>query len=94
MESMISNNDARLKILNHLVEYFMLFVGDELDESEVDELVEEHTYLAQVLLESMGMEVASIEDGKITVTLDLQGVGPFIDAKLESDETFVEDSTS
>lgn len=91
---MISNNDAHLKILNHLVEYYMLFVGDELDEVEVDELVDEHTYLAQVLLESMGMEIVSAEDGKITVTLDLQDVGPFIDAKLESDETFVEDSTS
>ena len=91
---MISNNDAHLKILNHMVEYFMLFVEEGLDESEVDELIEEHTYLAEVMLESMGMEIVSVEDGKINVTLDLQDVSVFIDAKLEAEEPFVEDSTS
>lgn len=92
--SMISNNDAHLKILNHMVEYFMLFVEDGLEESQVDELVDEHSYLAEVLLESMGLEIISVEDDKINVTLSLQDVAVFIDAKLEAEEPFVEDSTS
>ena len=91
---MISNNDAHLKILNHMVEYFMLFVEDGLEESQVDELVDEHSYLAEVLLESMGLEIISVEDDKINVTLSLQDVAVFIDAKLEAEEPFVEDSTS
>ena len=89
-----SSSDARLKILDHMVEYFMLFDDDELDEADVDDLVDEHQYLASVMLESMGMEVLSTTDGKINVSFDLQDVGPFIEAKLAADETFVEDSTS
>tara|TARA_B110001454_G_scaffold131975_2_gene122935 strand:+ start:1792 stop:2067 length:276 start_codon:yes stop_codon:yes gene_type:complete len=91
---MTSSSDARLKILNHMVEYFMLFVDDELDEADVDDLVDEHQYLASVMLESMGMEVLPTTDGKINVSFDLQDVGQFIEAKLAAEETFVEDSTS
>jgi len=92
--SMTSSDDARLKILNHMVEYFMLFDDDEMDEADVDDIVDEHQYLASVLLESMGMEVLPTTDGKINVSFDLQDVDTFIEAKLAAEETFVEDSTS
>jgi len=91
---MTSSDDARLKILNHMVEYFMLFDDDEMDEADVDDIVDEHQYLASVLLESMGMEILSTTDGKINVTFDLQDVDAFIEAKLAAEETFVEESTS
>jgi hypothetical protein len=67
---------------------------DDMDEIDIDDAVDEHQYLASVMLESMGMEVLSTTDGKINVSFDLQDVGTFIEAKLAADETFVEDSTS
>ena len=88
---MPSLNDARLAILNHIVEFFMVFTPiDDANDEEVDALVEEASEQADLLMQSMGLEITeSTADGKIRAVLILADVETFIEAVL--DEKFVED---
>ena len=88
---MPSLNDARLAVLNHIVEFFMVFTPiDDANDEEVDALVEEASEQADLLMQSMGLEITeSTADGKIRAVLILADVETFIEAVL--DEKFVED---
>ena len=88
---MPSLNNARLAVLNHIVEFFMVFTPiDDANDEEVDALVEEASEQADLLMQSMGLEITeSTADGKIRAVLILADVETFIEAVL--DEKFVED---
>ncbi|SVB44958.1 uncharacterized protein METZ01_LOCUS197812 [marine metagenome] len=88
---MTSHNDARLAILNHLVEWLMLFTNtDELAEDELDELIEEATDQADLMLRSMSLEVTETHNDTITVNLQLVDIEPWLEEVLN--EKFVEDT--
>tara|TARA_Y100001949_G_C15755218_1_gene229661 strand:+ start:28 stop:300 length:273 start_codon:yes stop_codon:yes gene_type:complete len=88
---MTSHNDARLAILNHLVEWLMLFTNtDDLTEEELDELIEEATVQADLILRSLSLEVTETHDDTITVKLQLVDIEPWLEEVLN--EKFVEDT--
>lgn len=87
---MLSLNDARLAVLNHIVEFFMVFTPiDNANDEEIDALVEEASEQADLLMQSMGMEITATDEGKICACLILADVETFIEAVLN--EKFVED---
>ena len=89
---MPSLNDARLAVLNHIVEFLMLFTPiDDATDEEVDALIEEASEQADLLMQSMGLEIVetAADSKKITAILVLADVETFIEAVL--DEKFVED---
>ena len=87
---MPSLNDARLAVLNHIVEFFMMFTPiDDASDAEVDALIEEASEQADLLMQSMGLEITATDDGKFTAVIVLADVETFIEAVL--DEKFVED---
>mgnify|MGYP006082393591 CR=1 FL=1 len=81
---MPSLNDARLAILNHITEWFMEFTDTfELEESAVDDLIEEAGEQAALLMDSMSMEIQETHaDNKITVSLELLDIVHFLDEVL------------
>ena len=87
---MPSLNDARLAILNHIVEFFMVFTPiDDANDEEIDALVEEASEQADLLMQSMGLEITeSTAEGKLRACLILADVETFIEAVL--DQKFVE----
>ena len=88
---MTSHNDARLAVLNHMVEWLMLFTDTEdLAEQELDELIEEATDQADLMLRSMSLEVTETHDDTITVNLQLIDIEPWLEEILN--EKFVEDT--
>ena len=88
---MTSHNDARLAILNHMVEWLMLFTNtDDLTEEELDELIEEATDQADLMLRSMSLEVTETHDDMIAVKLQLLEIEPWLEEVLN--EKFVEDA--
>ena len=88
---MTSHNDARLAILNHLVEWLMLFTNtDDLTEEELDELIEEATDQADLILRSLTLEVTETHNDTITVNLQLVDIEPWLEEVLN--EKFVEDT--
>jgi len=88
---MTSHNDARLAVLNHMVEWLMLFTDtDDLAEQELDELIEEATDQADLMLRSMSLEVTETHDDTITVNLQLIDIEPWLEEILN--EKFVEDT--
>lgn len=88
---MTSHNDARLAVLNHIVEWLMLFTNtDELTEQELDEMIEEATDQADLMLRSMSLEVTKIQGNTIAVKLQLVDIEPWLEEVLN--EKFVEDT--
>ena len=88
---MTSHNDARLAVLNHMVEWLMLFTDtDDLAEQELDELIEEATDQADLMLRSMSLEVTQTHDDTITVNLQLVDIEPWLEEILN--KKFVEDT--
>ena len=88
---MTSHNDARLAILNHMTEWLMLFTNtDDLTEEELDELIEEATDQADLMLRSMSLEVTKIQGSTIAVNLQLVDIEPWLEEVLN--EKFVEDA--
>jgi len=88
---MTSHNDARLAVLNHMVEWLILFTDtDDLAEQELDELIEEATDQADLMLRSMSLEVTETHDDTITVNLQLIDIEPWLEEILN--EKFVEDT--
>jgi hypothetical protein len=81
---MPSLNDTRLAILNHITEWFMEFTDTfELEESAVDDLIEEAGEQAALLMDSMSMEIQETHaDNKITVSLELLDIVHFLDEVL------------
>ena len=87
---MPSLNDARLAILNHITEWFMEFTDTfELEESAVDDLIEEAGEQAALLMDSMSMEITKTVGDKITVSLELRDIVHFLEEVLN--EKFTED---
>lgn len=88
---MTSHNDARLAVLNHIVEWLMLFTNtDDLTEQELDEMIEEATDQADLMLRSMSLEVTKIQGKTIAVKLQLVDIEPWLEEVLN--EKFVEDT--
>jgi K+-sensing histidine kinase KdpD len=88
---MTSHNDARLAILNHMTEWLMLFTNtDDLTEEELDELIEEATDQADLMLRSMSLEVTKIQGSRIAANLQLVDIEPWLEEVLN--EKFVEDA--
>jgi len=88
---MPSINDARLAVLNHITEWFMEFTDTfELEESAVDDLIEEAGEQAALLMDSMSMEIQELHaDNEMIVSIKLMDIVLFLDEKLN--ETLVED---
>jgi hypothetical protein len=87
---MTSHNDARLAILNHVVEWLILFTDtDDLAEEELDEIIEEATDQADLILRSMSLEVTETHNDLIAVNLQLVDIEPWLEEVLN--EKFVED---
>lgn len=88
---MTSHNDARLAILNHMTEWLILFTNtDDLTEEELDELIEEATDQADLMLRSMSLEVTKIQGSRIAANLQLVDIEPWLEEVLN--EKFVEDA--
>ncbi len=69
----------------------MLFTNtDELAEDELDELIEEATDQADLMLRSMSLEVTETHNDTITVNLQLVDIEPWLEEVLN--EKFVEDT--
>jgi hypothetical protein len=88
---MPSINDARLAVLNHITEWFMEFTDTfELEESTIDDLIEEAGEQAALLMDSMSMEIQELHaDNEMIVSIKLMDIVHFLDEKLN--ETLVED---
>jgi len=88
---MPSINDARLAVLNHITEWFMEFTDTfELEESTIDDLIEEAGEQAALLMDSMSMEIQELHaDNEMIVSIKLMDIVLFLDEKLN--ETLVED---
>lgn len=71
--SMITGPEAKIKIYESIVDVLVsIGVDDDMSDSDVDELAEEMSELADILLETLGLEVDSVEeDGSIKATLRL-----------------------
>lgn len=88
---MPSKNDARLAILNHITHWYMEFTDTfDLEEADVDALIEEAGEQAALMMDSMSLEVEEIHDNKITVSMELLDIIPFLEERLS--EAFVEDA--
>jgi len=82
---MKSTNDARLAILSHITEFFMEFTNTEgMDAATINELTEEAEEQANLLMDSMTLEVTGIQDGLITLSMRLTDLGAFIDDYLDA----------
>ena len=69
----------------------MLFTNtDDLTEEELDELIEEATDQADLMLRSMSLEVTKIQGSTIAVNLQLVDIEPWLEEVLN--EKFVEDA--
>ena len=84
---MISNDDAKSKIVDHLAGGVFWFLNDESeDESAQEELLTDCQDLTWVAWESLNPEVIEIHgDNSFTVkiTTDIAGVIPFMEGKLD-----------
>ena len=69
----------------------MLFTNtDDLTEEELNELIEEATDQADLMLRSMSLEVTKIQGSTIAVNLQLVEIEPWLEEDLN--EKFVEDA--
>jgi hypothetical protein len=89
----MTNDDARLAIFNHFVAFFMDTEdpGDWTVE-QVDQWRTTGENYSECLIGSMGMEVLSVEDDVITVTLKLQDTLKYINEWLSGDVVSVDKS--
>lgn len=71
--SMITGPEAKIKIYETIVDVLVsIGADDDMSDDEVEELAEEMSELADILLETLGLEVNSVEpDGSIKATLRL-----------------------
>jgi len=91
MQPMRSTNDARIKILEHISEFFMEFtMTDEIAQPELEELLREADEQAGMLMDSMGIEITAVTGDVIHLNMKLNEVGAFIDNYL--DQRFTEDA--
>lgn len=71
--SMITGPEAKIKIYETIVDVLVsIGADDDMSDDDVEELAEEMSELTDILLETLGLEVNSVEaDGSIKVTLRL-----------------------
>lgn len=80
----MTNEEARIAVLNHFSEFIVLLLGDEpLDEYE--EAAEFGDEVAEYLLGAIGLEVVSVDGDAITVTLTLQDNVEYLNDLLADD---------
>jgi len=89
----MTNEDAKLKIYNHFVDFFM----DSEDPGtwtpqQVEEFRERGENYSECLMGSLGLEVQSTEGDSITVTLKLRDTLEFINEWLEGGVVSIDDS--
>lgn len=82
--ALMTNEEARIAVLNHISEFFVLLLGDEPLE-EYEEAGEFGDEVAEYLLGSIGLEVVSVDGDAITVTLALQDNAEYLNDWLAED---------
>lgn len=80
----MTNEEARIAVLNHISEFIVLLLGDEQldDYEEAGEFGDE---VAEYLLGAIGLEVVSVDRGTFTVTLTLQDNVEYLNDLLADD---------
>lgn len=89
----MTNEDAKLNIFNHFVNFFM----DSEDSGDwtpemVEEFRERGEDYSECLMGSLGLEVQSVDGETITVTLKLRDTFDYINEWLAGDVVSVDDS--
>jgi hypothetical protein len=92
-DTLMTNEDARLKIFSHFVDFFM----DSEDPGtwtpkEVEEFREHGENYSECLMGSLGLEVQGVEGDTITVTLKLRDTLEFINEWNNGDVVSMDDS--
>lgn len=92
-DALMTNEDAKLKIYNHFVDFFM----DSEDPGswtpgEVEKFREHGENYSECLMGSLGMEVQSVDGDTITVTLKLRDTLEYINEWLSEDVASIDDS--
>mgnify|MGYP000716169437 FL=1 len=92
-DTLMTNEDAKLKIYNHFVDFFM----DSEDPGswtpgEVEKFREHGENYSECLMGSLGLEVQSVDGDSITVTLKLRDTLEYINEWLAEDVTSIDNS--
>lgn len=92
-DTLMTNEDAKLNIFNHFVNFFM----DSEDSGDwtpemVEEFRERGEDYSECLMGSLGLEVQSVDGETITVTLKLRDTFDYINEWLAGDVVSVDDS--
>jgi len=92
-DTLMTNEDAKLKIYNHFVQFFM----DTEDPGDwtpamIEEFRERGENYSECLMGSLGLEVQSVEGDSITVTLKLRDTLEYINEWLAGGVVSIDDS--
>lgn len=92
-DTLMTNEDAKLKIYNHFVQFFM----DTEDPGDwtpamIEEFRERGENYSECLMGSLGLEVHSVDGDSITVTLKLRDTLEYINEWLAKDVVSMDDS--